>query len=69
MTYYFHNKSSIIDISLVYIQDSENIEIFQSEAKVEQIIAIVSTDSVSCSKVCNRFLSILPANISKPVVF
>ena len=47
--YYFCNKSSIIDIRLGSIQTSENIEInFQSEAKVEQNIAIVTTRSVYC---------------------
>ena len=39
---------SIIDIRLSYIYAYENIEIFKSEAKVEQIIAIVTTCSVSC---------------------
>ena len=43
----FCNKRSIIDVQLGYIQAFENIY-FQSEAKVEQVIVIVTTCSVSC---------------------
>ena len=43
--YYFYNKSSIIDVRLFYIRKYWN---FQSEVKVEQMIAIVTTRSVSC---------------------
>ena len=48
MAYYFWNKSTIIDVRLGYISASENIEIFK--AKVEQIIATVTTRSVFCLK-------------------
>ena len=45
--YYFHNKISISCLTKLYIglQKYWN---FQSEAKVEQIITIVTTRSVSC---------------------
>ena len=44
-TYYFCNKSSVTDVRLCYVLASENIY-FQSEAKFEQIVAIVATHSV-----------------------
>ena len=47
MAYYFSNKSSIIDVRLGYIGLLKYWN-FQSEAKDEQIIAIVTTCSVSC---------------------
>ena len=43
--YYFRNKSTITYVRLDCIPACENIK---SEAKVEQIIAIVTTCSVSC---------------------
>ena len=47
--YYFDNKSSIIDVRLGYIHIGlRKYWNVQSEANVEQIIAIVSTCSVSC---------------------
>ena len=45
MAYHFHNKNSIIDFLLGYIKASENIE---SEAKVEEIVTIVTLHSIFC---------------------
>ena len=46
--YYFCNKSSIIHVRLVIYIDFRRSRNFQNEAKVEQIIALVTTRSVSC---------------------
>ena len=46
-TYYFSNRSFVIDVWLGHIYKLLKILTF-SEAKVEQIIAIVTTRSVSC---------------------